>query len=150
MRALEGLRVLDCTHVTAGAYCSLILADLGADVVKVEPPDGDPLRDIGPFWHDEEKADRSLRFLNFNTNKRSVTLNLKSPEGHAIFLADRKDRVHKALKALRSPVDCLTPLEEFSQLSPRCLKFALVNFHPVNSRGISESILVVAHREHYA
>jgi crotonobetainyl-CoA:carnitine CoA-transferase CaiB-like acyl-CoA transferase len=68
-----------------GVYCTKLLADLGADVIRIEPPDGDPLRDIGPFWHDERAADRSLSFLNFNTNKRSVTLDIAQPEGRALL-----------------------------------------------------------------
>lgn len=82
--ALSDLRVLDLAG-EIGVYATKLLADLGADVIRIEPPDGDPLRDIGPFWHDEEKADRSLHFLNFNTNKRSVTLDFTKPAGRALF-----------------------------------------------------------------
>jgi benzylsuccinate CoA-transferase BbsE subunit len=82
--ALSDLRVIDLAG-EIGVYCTKLLADLGADVIRIEPPDGDPLREIGPFWHDEQAADRSLRFLNFNTNKRSVTLDFTKPEGRALF-----------------------------------------------------------------
>ena len=73
--ALDGVRVLDLTG-EMGAYCTKLLADLGADVIKVEPPDGDPARGIGPFVGDEPGPDRALNFLNQNTSKRSVTLDL--------------------------------------------------------------------------
>ncbi len=82
--ALDDLRIIDLTTET-GVYATKLLADLGADVIRIEPPDGDPLRDIGPFWHDEGAADRSLTFLSLNTNKRSMTLNIASPEGRAIL-----------------------------------------------------------------
>jgi|CXWL01.1.fsa_nt_gi crotonobetainyl-CoA:carnitine CoA-transferase CaiB-like acyl-CoA transferase len=82
--ALDDIRVLDLTGET-GVYCTKLLADLGADVIRIEPPAGDPLRDIGPFWHDERAADRSLSFLHNNTNKRSITLDIAAPEGKALF-----------------------------------------------------------------
>ena len=82
--ALDDIRVLDLTGET-GVYCTKLLADLGADVIRIEPPAGDPLRDIGPFWHDEKAADRSLSFLHNNTNKRSITLDIAAPEGKALF-----------------------------------------------------------------
>ncbi len=82
--ALSDLRVIDLAG-EIGVYATKLLADLGADVIRVEPPGGDPLRDIGPFWHDERAADRSLSFLNFNTNKRSVTLDIAQPEGRALL-----------------------------------------------------------------
>jgi len=82
--ALSDIRVLDLTGET-GVYCTKLLADLGADVIRIEPPAGDPLRDIGPFWHDEKAADRSLAFLHNNTNKRSITLDITKPEGRAVF-----------------------------------------------------------------
>ena len=79
--ALEGVKVLDLTHHIAGPYCTKLLADFGAQVVKVERPGGDPARNMPPFFHDEQDAEKSLLFLYLNTNKRSVTLNLKSSEG---------------------------------------------------------------------
>ncbi len=82
--ALDDIRVLDLAGET-GVYATKLLADLGADVIRIEPPDGDPMRDIGPFWHDERAVDRSLSFFNLNTNKRSVTLDFTKPEGRALF-----------------------------------------------------------------
>jgi crotonobetainyl-CoA:carnitine CoA-transferase CaiB-like acyl-CoA transferase len=82
--ALDDIRVLDLTTET-GIYATKLLADLGADVIRIEPPSGDPLRDVGPFWHDESAADRSLRYFNLNTNKRSITLDITSPGGRAAF-----------------------------------------------------------------
>ena len=82
--ALDDIRILDLAGET-GVYATKLLADLGADVIRIEPPDGDPMRDIGPFWHDERAADRSLSFFNLNTNKRSVTLDFTKPDGRALF-----------------------------------------------------------------
>lgn len=79
--ALEGVKVLDLTHHVAGPYCSKLLADFGADVVKVERPGGDPARRIPPFYHDETGPEKSLLFLYLNTNKQGVTLNLRTHRG---------------------------------------------------------------------
>ncbi|MEO8667058.1 MAG: CoA transferase [Bauldia sp.] len=73
---LEGIRVLDFTRVMAGPFATALLADVGAEVIKVEPPDGDDYRHIGPF-----KAGESGLFIQMNRGKRSITANLKSPEG---------------------------------------------------------------------
>ena len=80
-RALEGVKVLDLTHHIAGPYCTKLLADFGADVVKIERPGGDPARRMAPFFHDEADPEKSLVFAYLNTNKQSVTLNLKSEKG---------------------------------------------------------------------
>ena len=82
--ALDDIRVLDLTG-EMGAYATKLLADLGADVIRIEPPDGDPLREIGPFWHDDRAADRSLAFFHLNTNKRSITLDIASDAGRELF-----------------------------------------------------------------
>ena len=79
--ALEGVKVLDLTHHVAGPYCSKLLADFGADVVKVERPGGDPARRIPPFYHDETGHEKRLLFLYLNTNKQGVTLNLRTHRG---------------------------------------------------------------------
>ncbi|MDA0270727.1 MAG: CoA transferase [Chloroflexi bacterium] len=80
---LEGLRVLDLTRNVAGPYATKILADFGADVLKVEPPEGDPSRTFGPFPGDEPHPERSGLFLHLNTNKRSITLDVASETGAA-------------------------------------------------------------------
>jgi benzylsuccinate CoA-transferase BbsE subunit len=82
--ALSDLRVLDLAGET-GVYAGKLLADLGADVIRIEPPDGDPLRDVPPFFHDVHAADHSLTFFHLNTNKRSVTLDFTKPQGRALF-----------------------------------------------------------------
>lgn len=89
---LGGYRVLDlCTG--GGLVCGKILADMGADVIKVEPLSGDPTRNIGPFFGGMPDCNKSLFFFAFNTNKRGITINLESPDGRDIFckLVDRAD-----------------------------------------------------------
>ncbi|MFZ0889355.1 MAG: CoA transferase [Candidatus Binataceae bacterium] len=82
--ALAGLKVLDLsTH--RGALCARILADLGADVIKVEPPDGESGRRLGPFLNDLPHRDRSLFFWFYNLNKRSLTLDYTNPRGAEMF-----------------------------------------------------------------
>jgi crotonobetainyl-CoA:carnitine CoA-transferase CaiB-like acyl-CoA transferase len=89
--ALDGVRVLDLTHHIAGPWCTKLLADYGADVLKVEPPGGDPAREMPPFFHDEVHQDKSLLFLYLNTSKHGITLNLKSTEGKKVFFELVKD-----------------------------------------------------------
>lgn len=80
-KPLEGIRVLDLTRVLAGPFCTMLLQDLGAEVLKVEMPErGDDSRHFGPF-----KEGRSLYFMSINRGKRSMTLNLKSDEGRDVF-----------------------------------------------------------------
>jgi crotonobetainyl-CoA:carnitine CoA-transferase CaiB-like acyl-CoA transferase len=86
-QALEGVRVLDLTRHVAGPLCTKLLADYGADVIKIEAPGrGDPARWIAPFLHDTPHPERSGLFLHLNTNKRGITLDLKTETGRAIFL----------------------------------------------------------------
>ena len=73
---LEGIRVIDLTRILSGPFCTLMLADLGADVIKIETPDGDPIRGQG-----EIVDGLSWYFASFNRNKRSVVLDLRKPEG---------------------------------------------------------------------
>jgi crotonobetainyl-CoA:carnitine CoA-transferase CaiB-like acyl-CoA transferase len=80
--ALLGIRVLDLSRVLAGPYCTMLLADMGADVIKLEMPGkGDDSREFPPFREGE-----SLYYVNLNRGKRSITLNLKHPEGKRVFL----------------------------------------------------------------
>ncbi len=81
--ALAGIRVVECAEEVSGPFCGKALADLGADVVKVEPPAGDRSRDAGPFPGDRPDLERSGRFLYLNANKRSVVLDLETPQGRA-------------------------------------------------------------------
>ena len=82
MEALKGVRILDMTHVQAGPTCSQLLAWMGADVIKFEPPQGDATR--GQL-RDVPGAD-SLYFTMLNCNKRSITVNMKTAEGKAVFV----------------------------------------------------------------
>jgi len=85
--ALSNLKVVELGHLIAGPYCAKLLADLGAEVIKVEEPGvGDEARRREPFLHDEAHPEKSGFFLNLNTNKLGVTLNLKSKTGKEIFL----------------------------------------------------------------
>ena len=81
---LSPYRVLDLTDAR-GLLCGKILADLGADVIQVEPPGGNSARGIGPFYHDEVHPERSLFWWAYTENKRSITLNLTSRDGQALL-----------------------------------------------------------------
>ena len=83
---LEGIRVLDATHIVAGPFCSLILADMGAEVIKIERPrTGDAARGRQPFVGDPDGRQVSSRFLGINRNKKSVTLDLRNSTCKAAF-----------------------------------------------------------------
>ena len=81
---LSPYRVLDLTD-ERGILCGKILADLGADVIQVEPPGGNSARRIGPFYRDEPGPDSSLFWWSYAANKRSITLNLHAPDGRALL-----------------------------------------------------------------
>jgi crotonobetainyl-CoA:carnitine CoA-transferase CaiB-like acyl-CoA transferase len=78
---LGGIRVVDASRVLAGPFATMLLADLGADVVKVEPPDGDESRGWGPPWWGDPADRRSAYFASVNRNKRSVVLDLRTEGG---------------------------------------------------------------------
>ncbi len=84
---LAGIRVADCSTVLAGPYCTMLLADLGADVVKVEPPEGDATRGWGPPWVGDEAAGTrtAAYFLAVNRNKRSIRLDLRADPGREVL-----------------------------------------------------------------
>lgn len=81
---LKNYRILDLTD-EKGLACAKVLADLGADVIKVEPPDGCPARRIGPFYNDIPDSGKSLFWFSYNANKRGITLNLRTEDGREIF-----------------------------------------------------------------
>lgn len=74
---LDGIRVIDFSQVMAGPYCTMVLGDLGAEVIKIEPPIGDYSRRMPPHYHHDDSA----YYLSFNRNKKSVVINLKDPSG---------------------------------------------------------------------
>src|SRR5208337_2860837 len=83
---LADVRILDLTQALAGPYCTMLLADLGADVIKVEPPGGDMSRSIGPLPADRKGCDYGGYFASVNRNKRSVVLDIKTNAGRdALF-----------------------------------------------------------------
>ena len=81
---LHGLRVLELAD-EKGQFCGKLMADLGADVIKIEPPGGQRTRLVGPFLDDIPHRERSLFFWHYNTSKRGITLNLEHPEGQAML-----------------------------------------------------------------
>src|SRR5690349_19204251 len=96
-RGLEGIRVVECGEGVSAAYAAKLLADLGADVVKVEPPGGDLTRRRGPFPDDEVDPEKSGLFVYLNTNKRGIVADLRSAEGQATLarlLADADILLH--------------------------------------------------------
>jgi len=77
---LHGVKVVELATMVAGPYCGKLLADLGADVIKVEPTEGDPSRHVGPFPTTGPHPERSAMFLYLNTSKRGITLDPEAPE----------------------------------------------------------------------
>ena len=130
MEALSNVRVLDFTHYVAGPYCTKLLADYGADVLKVERPGaGDTARRLGPFPGDDPHPEKSGIFLHLNTNKRSVTLNLKTREGASIArrLAESVDVV---VESFRPGVMERLGLgyEALAESNPRLVMASISNF----------------------
>lgn len=83
--ALADIKVLEWSHRVTGQYTAKLLADLGAEVIKLEPPEGDPARRQGPFPNDIPHPEQSGLFLNLNTNKRGITLDVSTPTGKQLF-----------------------------------------------------------------
>ena len=84
-KALSGIKVLEYAQFVSGPYCTKLMADLGAEVTKIEPPEGDIARKRGPFPGDIPHHERSGLFLYNNTNKSGITLDLRSVEGRERF-----------------------------------------------------------------
>lgn len=130
MLALEGVRILDLAHVAPGAYCTMLLADLGADVIKVEPPAAAKVKILGSSLSPLGKAGRrDAAFHATNRNKRSVALDLKSQEGKEIFLrlAQRTDVILEGFRPgtmKKLGIDYAT----VSQLNPRIIYCSLSGY----------------------
>ena len=85
--ALAGLKVIDLTRVLGGPYCTMILSDHGAEVIKIEPPQGDEVRDWGPPFHDGSEGEKDASyFIGINRNKRSLALDIGQPAGRLVLL----------------------------------------------------------------
>lgn len=97
---LKPYRVLDLTD-ESGVFCTKVLAALGADVIRIEPPEGHPTRSIGPFYHDEPDLEKSLHWFTYNLNKRSITLNIECASGQELF--------KRLVKTADFVVDCFRP-----------------------------------------
>ena len=100
IRPLEGIRVLGLEQYIAGPYCTMLLADAGAEVIKIERPGcGDPRRAIPPFA-ERNGQKKAAGFMGYNRNKKSLALNLQAPEGQEVFrkLATRSDVVIENLR----------------------------------------------------
>lgn len=121
-KPLNGVRVLDFTRLFAGPFCTMLLADLGADVVKLEPPDGDPTRVQGPPFFEGA----GMSFLAANRNKRSIALDLKKPQDLALA-RDLALRVDIIVENFRPGVMKKFGLdyETLSQSNPRLIYAAI-------------------------
>ena len=114
-RPLDGIKIIDLTNMLMAPYTTQILGDMGADVVKVEPPEGDPIRNIGPF----RNPGMGPIFLNTNRSKRSIVLNLKSEEGHAavmelirradVLIYNRRPQAMERLGLAYEPIKAANP-----------------------------------------
>ena len=126
--ALAGLRVLDLTDYRAGLAARL-MADMGADVIKVEPPAGEPGRRIGPFVDDRPHRDRSLFFWFYNLNKRGITLDLGREAGVELLrrLADSADLIIENFKPGRL-ADLGLGWERLHQANPALILLSLTPF----------------------
>ena len=128
--ALSDVRILDLTRHVAGPFCTKMLADYGADVIKVERPnDGDVTRRMGPFPDDIPHPEKSGLFLHLNTNKRGVTLNLRSATGKRMLL--------ELVKQVDVVVENFAPrvlpslglaYEDLEQINPQVILVSISNF----------------------
>lgn len=140
-RVLDGIRVLDLTRVVAGPFATAILADLGADIVKVERPGtGDDYR-YGP----SRKGETSLSFQNTNRGKRSITLDLRKSEGAQLFLqlVERADCVVENFRAGWMASRGLGP-DSIQERNPRCVVASLSGFGATGPRAGEASYDIVA------
>ena len=129
-RALQGIRIIDLSHVLAGPTATMILADLGAEVIHIEPPYGDDAREFGPFAGKVDK-NHSAYFASLNRNKKSMVLNLKQAKGKEI------------LRRLIKVSDVL--IENFKPLTMQGLGFGWEEIQEINPAIIYASISGFGH-----
>ncbi|MDA0988752.1 MAG: CoA transferase [Chloroflexi bacterium] len=125
---LDGLRVLELAD-EKGQWCGKLMADLGADVIKIEPPGGESTRTVGPFLDDLPHRERSLSFWHYNTSKRGITLNLQTGDGRSVFrrLASTADVILETLPPGDLPSKGLG-YEELKEENPRLIMCSLTPF----------------------
>ena len=130
--ALAGIRVLDLTRVLAGPTCTMMLGDMGADVIKVEPPTGDDTRGWGPPFVEGEAA----YFLSANRNKRSLTLNLAVPAGQKLLAAliRKADVVVDNFKVGTLPRWGF-PDAWFEEHAPRAVRCSITGYGPTGPKA---------------
>jgi crotonobetainyl-CoA:carnitine CoA-transferase CaiB-like acyl-CoA transferase len=127
--ALAGIRVLECGRTVAAAYATKLLADLGAEVIKIEPREGDPARRRGPFPGGEPHPERSGLFLYLNCNKRGVTLDLGEARGRGLLgrLAEGADLLVHDLPPRSMDSHGLT-YESLGERNPRLVLTSITPF----------------------
>src|SRR3954453_9023855 len=129
---LAGLTLVDCSTVLAGPFCTMLLGDLGADVVKVEPPEGDATRTWGPPWVGDGDDRTAAYYLAVNRNKRSITLDLHTDEGRGVLrrLVERGDvlveNFRRGAMARMGFAD-----DELTRLNPALIHLAIGGYGPV-------------------
>ena len=121
---LDGYRVLDLSTMLTGPYCTRMLSDYGADVIKVEPKGGDPARTHGPFLNDDPDPEKSGLFLFLNTNKRSITVDLESQSGQEII----KKLVKKSSILVENFNKLGLGYRDLSQINPSLVMTSITNF----------------------
>ena len=130
---LSGLKVLDLSRVLAGPWCTQLLADLGAEVIKVERPGaGDDTRHWGPPWHEHEGERVAAYFLSANRGKRSAAIDFATHEGAALVrrLAERTDVVVENFKVGGLKKFDLDPAS-LRAANPRLIVASITGFGPV-------------------
>ena len=125
---LTGYRVLDLGGPLS-LHCTKLLADMGADVIKIEPPSGDVSRRVPPFKDDTPHLEKSLYFLHFNTNKRGITLDVEKPDGRAIVLelCKKADVIIETFRPSRAKELYLT-YEDLSAVNPALIVASITPF----------------------
>ena len=125
---LNGYRVLDVTN-EMGLLCGKVLGDLGADVIKIEPPGGGPARNTGPFYKDIPHPEKSLFWFYANLNKRGITLNLETPDGREILRRLAKT-AHFVIESFEPGYMASLRLsyQELEKLNPRLVMTSITPF----------------------